>query len=174
VPHNRVDARAPLAQPDHARDHYPSWGFPCLSEAQGFYYQQPISILLIKSVRVVCLLWFCRSAILQPQPPILLFGNFNCSISPTSRPIPPLILSPDPTPPSCRPDPEFVATLPFFLPRFHQRQSSDPATMPPPRRLEVRAMAPAPPTPVIPATMLAFVRRHAHIAQPNPRPHPPL
>jgi hypothetical protein len=31
VPHNHADARAPLARPDHARDHYPGWGFPCLS-----------------------------------------------------------------------------------------------------------------------------------------------
>jgi hypothetical protein len=33
VPHNHADARAPLARPDHARDHYPGWGFPCLSKA---------------------------------------------------------------------------------------------------------------------------------------------
>jgi hypothetical protein len=44
VLHNRADSRAPLARPDHARDHYPGWGFPCLSEAQVFYYQQPIYI----------------------------------------------------------------------------------------------------------------------------------
>ena len=42
VPHNRADARAPLARPDHARDHYPGWGFPCLSEALAFHYQPPI------------------------------------------------------------------------------------------------------------------------------------
>jgi hypothetical protein len=41
---NRTDARAPPARPDHARDHYPGWGFSCLSEAQGSHYQQPIYI----------------------------------------------------------------------------------------------------------------------------------
>jgi hypothetical protein len=44
VLHNRADSRAPLARPDHTRDHYPGWGFPCLSAAHGFYYQQPIYI----------------------------------------------------------------------------------------------------------------------------------
>jgi hypothetical protein len=42
MPYNRADARAPLARPDHARDHYPDWSFPCLTEAHGFHYQQPI------------------------------------------------------------------------------------------------------------------------------------
>jgi hypothetical protein len=46
VPHNRADARAPLARLDHARDHYPGWGFPCLSEAQNFHYQQPLSLYI--------------------------------------------------------------------------------------------------------------------------------
>jgi hypothetical protein len=46
VPHNRADARAPLVRPDHTRDHYPGWGFPCLSKAQGFHYQQPIYIII--------------------------------------------------------------------------------------------------------------------------------
>jgi hypothetical protein len=39
--HNRANARAPLTRPDHARDHYPGWGFPCLSKALSFHYQQP-------------------------------------------------------------------------------------------------------------------------------------
>jgi hypothetical protein len=46
VPHNRADMHAPLARPDHVCDHYPGWGFPCLSEALGFHYQRPIYIHL--------------------------------------------------------------------------------------------------------------------------------
>jgi hypothetical protein len=42
VSHNRADARVSLARPDHTRDHYRGWGFPCLSKAQCFHYQQPI------------------------------------------------------------------------------------------------------------------------------------
>jgi hypothetical protein len=36
----------PLVRPDHTRDHYPVWGFPCLSEAQDLHYQQPIYIYI--------------------------------------------------------------------------------------------------------------------------------
>jgi hypothetical protein len=102
------------------------------------------SILLIKSVIVVCLLPFCRSAILQPQPCIPLFCNFNRSISPTSRSIPP-------------PPPVVRSHRPIPAPEVGGARDGP---------------APVPPTPVTPAAMLAFVRHHAHIAQPNPLPHP--
>jgi hypothetical protein len=60
-----------------------------------FSLKQIISILPIKSVIVVCLLPFCRSAILQPHPSIPLFCNFNRSIA--SRSIPHRRQSSDPT-----------------------------------------------------------------------------
>jgi hypothetical protein len=67
--------------------------------------------------------------------------------------------------------PGLPTTLPFFLPRFHRRQPSNPAAQPPPPEVGGASDSPGAPTAVTPAaTMLAFVRRHAHIAQPNPLP----
>eukprot|EP00267_Zea_mays_P031704 XP_008664300.1 WAS/WASL-interacting protein family member 1-like [Zea mays] len=70
------------------------------------------------------------------------------------------------------PDTDFTTNLPFFLPRFHRHQPSNRAAQPPLPEVGGASDGPDAPTVVTTAAMLAFVRRHAHIAQPNPLPLP--
>jgi hypothetical protein len=52
VPHNWADAHDPLARPDHACDHYPGWGFTCLSKDLGFHYRQYIYIYIKFKIKI--------------------------------------------------------------------------------------------------------------------------
>jgi hypothetical protein len=130
-----------------------------------------ISILLIKKVRVVCrsaVLPFCHPAISTVHSVVLQFQLLDLANQP-----------PDPTR-SCHPIPPPDPTAGL---RFHHEPTFLPSPISPPPVVQSRRPAPAPrgwrcerwprrPTAVTTAAMLAFVRRHAHIAQPNPLPLP--